>query len=169
MAFQDDASAVGLQVAGVNVQSAHGFRLQVGAVVLEEEGGDGAQGGLFTVQAAIDGTGVGAVASVRIDCTFASSITALGGATYGNCHSQSQRSKFADFQHFHLLKPQCVFKTTCSKQRIETSSWQPPSVQIGRPGRLTDFALSDRKREPYATIGGHEHKHPPTLVAGGVD
>ena len=110
--FQNDALAAGLQVTSVNVQSAHGFRLQVGAVVLEVEGGDGAQSG-FVAHAAVDGTRVGAIASVRVDSTGASASTsaftggvaALGGTAHGDSHGQGQCSELAEFQHFHHVTP----------------------------------------------------------------
>src|SRR5690606_41938595 len=101
--FQNDTVAGCLQVLGVDVQCAHGFRLQVGAVVLEVEGGDGAQSGFFA-QAAVDGTSVRTVTGVGIDGsrTFARIIAALGGTADGNSHGQSERSKLTEFQHFHV-------------------------------------------------------------------
>ncbi len=113
VAFQHYALTAAFQVFRVYVQSAHGFRLQVGAVVLEVEGGDRTQSG-FVAQAAVNGTAVGAIACVRIDAaigTFTGSIAALGGATHSHSHGQSQRSKFAEFQHFHHVtpnEPQCI-------------------------------------------------------------
>ncbi|RMS63822.1 hypothetical protein ALP65_01121 [Pseudomonas aeruginosa] len=111
--FQHYALTAAFQVFRVYVQSAHGFRLQVGAVVLEVEGGDRTQSG-FVAQAAVNGTAVGAIACVRVDAaigTFTGSIAALGGATHSHSHGQSQRSKFAEFQHFHHVtpnEPQCI-------------------------------------------------------------
>ncbi|MNN80597.1 hypothetical protein D3C81_1973460 [compost metagenome] len=94
----------------MNVQSAHGFWLQVRAVVFEVEGGDCAQGGFFA-QGTVNSASVGTVASVRVNSAFASVVTALRGATYSYSHGQSQRSKFTKLQHFHREtpnEPQCV-------------------------------------------------------------
>ncbi len=87
----------------MNVQSAHGFRLQVGAVVLEVEGSDGTQSGFFA-HAAIDGPGISTVTSIRIDRarTFARIVAAFGGTTDSNSHGQSQSGELTEFQHFHL-------------------------------------------------------------------
>src|SRR5690606_17715131 len=104
VAFQNDASAVAFQVLGVNVQSAHGFRLQIGAVVLEVEGGDGAQSGFFA-QSAVNTATTGVVAGVRIDGAFARSVAAFGRAANGHGQSQTQSGKFAEFQHFHGVAP----------------------------------------------------------------
>src|SRR5690606_21722413 len=87
VAFQNDASAVACQVLSVYVQSAHGFRLQVGAVVLEVEGGDGAQSGFFA-QGTVYAAATGVVAGVRVDSAFAGGVAALGRTTNG--HGQSQ-------------------------------------------------------------------------------
>ncbi|SPO68180.1 protein of unknown function [Pseudomonas sp. JV241A] len=108
--FQHDASAVAFQVLGMNVQSAHGFWLQVRAVVFEVEGGDCAQSSFFA-QAAVNSASVGTVASVRIDLALTCVVTAFRGATYSYGHGQSQRSKLTKLQHFHREtpnEPQCV-------------------------------------------------------------
>ncbi|MNJ63523.1 hypothetical protein D3C77_594340 [compost metagenome] len=103
MAFQNDASAVAFQVLGVYVEGTHGFRLEVGAVVLEVEGGDCAQSSFFA-HAAVNGTSVRTVASVRIDSAraFAGIVAALGGTANSDSHGQSQRGELTEFQHFHL-------------------------------------------------------------------
>ena len=100
---QNDALAAGLQVTSVNVQSAHGFRLQVGAVVLEVEGGDGAQSGFFA-HAAVDGARISTVTGIRIDRarTFARIVAAFGRTTDSNSHGQSQSGELTEFQHFHV-------------------------------------------------------------------
>ena len=51
---------------------------------------------------------------------------------------------------------------------LSTSFCSAASVQVRGPGRFSDFALSGRKREPYASINGHEHQDSPALLAGGV-
>ncbi|MNS44995.1 hypothetical protein D3C72_774530 [compost metagenome] len=110
VAFQNNASAVCFQVLGVNVQSAHGFWLQVRAVVFEVESGDSAQSSFFA-QGAVNCTSVCAVTSVWIYRAFTGIVAAFGRATYSYSHGQSQRSKFTKLQHFHREtpnEPQCV-------------------------------------------------------------
>src|SRR3546814_7296236 len=57
-----------------------------------------------------------------------------------------------------LMNPSVLSKTYCAA-----------SVQVRGPGRFSDFALCGRKREPHASINGHEHQDSPALLAGGVD
>src|SRR5690606_18672593 len=70
VAFQNDTVAGSLQILGMDVQSTHGFRLQIGAVVFEVERSDGAQSSFFA-HAAVDGTSVRTVTGVRIDTSRA--------------------------------------------------------------------------------------------------
>ena len=52
---------------------------------------------------------------------------------------------------------------------VLSKTYSAASVQERGPGRFSDFALCGRKREPYASIDGHEHQDSPALLAGGVD
>src|SRR5690606_10218618 len=92
MAFQRYAITLCLEVLGVYVQGTHGFRLQIRAVELEVESGDGAQSRLFAadVAAASGRSGAAVITSVRINCTGAGSITALGGTANHNAESDNQ-------------------------------------------------------------------------------
>src|SRR5690606_29364490 len=100
--FQNNAVALSFQVLGVNVQSAHGFRLQVGAVELEVEGGDGAQSGFFAAQATVStGGSASAVTGVRVYRAGTGSVTTLGGTTNHNAESDNQSCQFAELDNFH--------------------------------------------------------------------
>ena len=46
-----------------------------------------------------------------------------------------------------------------------SKTYSAASVQVRGPGRFSDFALSGRKREPHASINGHEHQDSPALLA----
>src|SRR5690606_33108420 len=110
VAFQHYAVTLRLEILGVYVQGAHGFGLQLRAVELEVESGDGAQSSFF----AADATGTrrrrsGAViTSIRIDRPGAGSITALGRTANHNAESDNQSCKLAELDNFHhrlLINP----------------------------------------------------------------
>src|SRR5690606_4990373 len=110
VAFQHYAVALGLEILGVYVQGAHGFRLQLGAVELEVESGDSTQSSFFAADAA--GTSRGrsgaVVTSVRIDCASAGCIAALGRTANHNAESDNQSCKLAELDNFHhrlLINP----------------------------------------------------------------
>src|SRR5574344_743008 len=92
VAFQNDTAAVAFQVAGVYVEGAHGFRLEVGAVELEVEGFDGAQRSFAAAVefAAVTGTtGHAAVkACIGVQGFVAGIVAAFGGTAY--CKQQGQ-------------------------------------------------------------------------------
>src|SRR5690606_33310451 len=124
VAFQNDASAIAFQVFGVNVQSAHGFRLQVRDGVFEVESSDGGQTSCFP-QAAVQtvAVGVGVVAGVRINRASTRVVAALGRTTNSNCHGQSQSGELTKFKHFHnelLVNPSVVRKQSFFPYRISS-------------------------------------------------
>ena len=68
------------------------------------ERGNGTQSGFFTAHTVVHtcARSACAVTSVRINCTSAGSVAALGRTTNSYGHSQSQRSELTEFQHFHV-------------------------------------------------------------------
>src|SRR5690606_9676628 len=109
--FQRNTVALGFQVLGMNVQRAHRFGLQLGAVELEVEGGDCAQSSFFTAGTAGISAGSGgaaAVARVRIHRASTCRVTAFGGTTNHNAESDNQSCHFAELDNFHhrlLINP----------------------------------------------------------------
>src|SRR5690606_24680222 len=71
----------------------------------------------------------------------------------------------ANLPNFSISIVKLLMNPKCYMQRTTITT----SVQVRGPGRFSDFALSGRKREPYASIDRHEHQDSPALLAGGVD